>query len=135
MSALKCLFIFYNSFSLRLTENFTNTNIFSKYVLHVLFILFFCKMYNKKLLLSTGRSRYIRLFVLDLSVIAIRFSVIMPTTGDLHRRYMLFVGSDNTRTTLTYFFSMEDIEYRKNSMLLCSTLISLQNSICFSFLG
>ena len=47
MSAPKCLFIFYNSFSLQLTENLHKQKHFLKHYLHVLFISFFCKMYNK----------------------------------------------------------------------------------------
>ena len=35
---------------------FTNKNIFSKHYLHVLFILFFCKMYNKEKLFSIVQS-------------------------------------------------------------------------------
>ena len=44
MSALKCLFIFYNLFSLQLTENLHK----QKHDLHVLFISVFCKVDNKK---------------------------------------------------------------------------------------
>ena len=44
MSAPKRLFIFYNSFSLRLTENLHE----QKHLLHVLFLSFFCEMYNKE---------------------------------------------------------------------------------------
>ena len=46
MSAHKCMFIFYNSFSLRLTENL-HEQFFSKHNLHVLFKSFFSKIDNK----------------------------------------------------------------------------------------
>ena len=48
MSAPKRLFIFYNSFSLQLTENLHK----QKHDLHLLFIIFFSKMYNKQIYLS-----------------------------------------------------------------------------------
>ena len=50
MSAPKRLFIFYNSFYLRLTENLYEQKHFLKHDLHVLFISFFSKMYNKKII-------------------------------------------------------------------------------------
>ena len=52
MSAPKHMFIFYNSFSLRLTENLHKQKHFLKYYLPVLCISFFCTMYNKEKLLT-----------------------------------------------------------------------------------
>ena len=56
MSVPKHLFIFYNSFSLRLTENLHKQNIFSQHYLHVLFTSFFCKLYNKEKLFTAVQS-------------------------------------------------------------------------------
>ena len=57
MSAIKCLFIFYNMFFLRLTENLHEQKHFLKHLLHVLFISFFCEMYNKEKLFTAMNSR------------------------------------------------------------------------------
>ena len=48
MSAPKRLFIFYNSFSLWLTEYLHEQKYFLKQDLHVLFVSFFFRMYNKE---------------------------------------------------------------------------------------
>ena len=53
MSAPKRLFILYNSFSLRLIENLHEQKHFLKaFTTHVLFIAFFCEMYNKEKLFT-----------------------------------------------------------------------------------
>ena len=52
MSAPKHLFIFDDSFFLRLTENLHKQKHFLKHDLHVSFISFFCKKYNKEILIK-----------------------------------------------------------------------------------
>ena len=61
MSAPKRLFIFYNSFSSLLTENLHEQKHFLKaFNTCFVYIIFLCKMYNKKLLFTAidGRSTY-----------------------------------------------------------------------------
>ena len=52
MSAFKHLFIFYNSFSLLLTENLHKHKHFLKTLSTILCISFFCKIYNKEKLFT-----------------------------------------------------------------------------------
>ena len=115
MSAPKCLFIFNNSFSLRLTENLHKQKKFSNHDLHVLFIQFFSKVDNKEKLFTAILVQYLQSMFFFLSNEHI-WSADFKTVVQFSKFILLFklqdvilCGRNNTAFVITHITTMPSV--------------------------